>query len=249
MSTESQGNGAAIGGWICFVLGMAVMAWSLWFFLVYGPLFLVSFVLAIVCLARRQLGNGIGMLLATLVVPVVTFVTLGTLRTDAALKELNAIPAKTRATAPAKPAALSPAPALPAPSPNDDPLLYLAAEKIELYDFKAAYFNAVLGGRMPGVEFKLRNKGERTLKRVKVVVYFQDKAGSTISEQEFYPVNVSQFTDSAPLKPGYVWQPERGKFLSAKKVPSEWVEGAGYCLSLKLTAGRFRNRLAPPPPQ
>lgn len=230
MSTEKTGNGAAIGGWICFALGMGVMIWSLWLFLVYGPLFLVSFVLAIVCLAQRRLANGLSMLLLTLIVPATAFLVLGTFRTDAALKEINAATAKPPAPTPAKPAATAAATTAPdpTPGPNDDPLLYLAADKVELYDFKAKYFQAVLDGRTPGVEFKLKNKGERSLKRVTVVVYFQDKNGATIGEQEFYPVNVSPFTEGSALKPGYIWQPERGKFLAAKKIPKEWVEGAAF---------------------
>lgn len=233
MSTDKAGNGAAIGGWICFALGMGVMVWSLWIFLVYGPLFLVSFVLAIVCLAQKRLAHGLSMLLLTLIVPATTFVLLGTFRADAALKEINASMPKPVAPPTAQAKAVTPAPAAspataPAPGPNDDPLLYLAAEKVELYDFKAKYFQSALDGRIPGVEFKLRNKGERTLSRVRVVVYFKGKDGATIAEESFLPVAAGGFMDGAPLKPGYIWQQERGKFFAAKNVPSEWVEGAAY---------------------
>jgi len=32
--------------------------------------------------------------------------------------------------------------------------------------------------------------------------------------------------DNKPLKPGYVWQMESGKFYAAKQVPSEWAGGS-----------------------
>jgi hypothetical protein len=32
--------------------------------------------------------------------------------------------------------------------------------------------------------------------------------------------------DNKPLKPGYIWQQERGKVYSVNTVPSEWKEGA-----------------------
>jgi hypothetical protein len=246
MAPESTRSGAAIGGWICFVLGMLVMFWSLWMFLVYGPLFLVSFVLAIVCLTQRKLANGLGLLLAVLIVPTATFFLLGTLRADAALKELNAETAKARTTAKqnvgvsptmplSAPAIQAPAPA-PVSAPHEDPMQYLAAEKLELYDFKAKYFESVLDGRIPGVEFKLRNKGDRALKKVRVVVYFQDASGTTIAEEDYTPVLSGGFSSGAPLKPGYIWQQERGRFLSAKKIPSEWKEGAAFA---KITEIQF----------
>lgn len=236
MATETSRSGAAIGGWVCFVLGMVVMVWSLWLFLVYGPLFLVSFVLAIVCLTQRRLANGLGLLLVVLIVPATMFLVLGTLRADAAVKELNATVEKARsedmrkssaspATSLSAPAAQSSAPAA-SPDPQEDPMQYLAAGKLELYDFKAKYFDSVLSGRIPGVDFKLRNKGERALKKVRVVVYFQDGSGATIAEEDYMPVLSGGFSSGVPLKPGYIWQQERGRFLSAKKVPNEWKDGA-----------------------
>jgi hypothetical protein len=102
------------------------------------------------------------------------------------------------------------------------------AEHLELYDFEAKQIESVLNGEMPGVLFKLRNTGDRTLNRVEVTVYFKDAHGTIIAEEDFLPVLVSDYSfsgDNKPLKPGYVWQMERGKFYSAKSVPSEWEEG------------------------
>jgi hypothetical protein len=77
------------------------------------------------------------------------------------------------------------------------------------------------------VEFKIKNNGAETLSEVDVTVYFKDGKGNTIAEESYYPVLVGRlFSDSKPLKPNYIWQMERGKFYSAKSVPSEWKEGA-----------------------
>jgi len=98
---------------------------------------------------------------------------------------------------------------------------------VHLYDLKAKYYTSVLNERAPGVEFKLRNTGQRTLSKVKVTVYFRDAGGNVIAEEDYHPVLLSEFSmrPSKPLKPGYVWQIERGKFYQAKDVPTEWQEG------------------------
>jgi hypothetical protein len=106
---------------------------------------------------------------------------------------------------------------------RNDKLQYIA--NIELYDFKAAYMDSVLQKHLPGVEFKLKNKGTKTIKEIKVTVYFKDKDGNVIHEENFYPVHAASFKPSGPLKAGYIWQMERGHFYTAKNVPSEWKQG------------------------
>ena len=99
---------------------------------------------------------------------------------------------------------------------------------VELYDLKARHYETYLERRVPGVEFKLRNKGTRTLRKVEVTVYFEDASGAVIAEQQYNPVLVTKYSfgDNKPLRPNYIWQLERGKFYQAKSVPSEWKEGA-----------------------
>ena len=113
------------------------------------------------------------------------------------------------------------------------------AEHLELYDVSAKYMDSLLDGRVAGVLFKLRNKGERSLAKVEVTVYFKDQNGNVIAEEEYTPVLVSEFSfsgDNKPLKPGYVWQMEKGKFYAAKSVPSEWKEGS---VAASITEIRF----------
>jgi len=99
--------------------------------------------------------------------------------------------------------------------------------KVKLYSFEAKYYSTYLDGRVPGVEFKLKNEGDRTLTEVEVTVYFKDASGNVIAEEDYHPVLVSEysFTNGKPLKPNYIWQLEAGKFYQAKSVPSEWQEG------------------------
>jgi len=101
-------------------------------------------------------------------------------------------------------------------------------QHLVLYNVEARYMDSILDGRVPGVLFKLRNTGDRSLDMVKVTVTFKDASGAAIHDEDYYPVSVSGFSlgDNKPLKAGYVWQMENGKFYEAKSVPSEWQEGS-----------------------
>ena len=103
------------------------------------------------------------------------------------------------------------------------------SQQMALYDVTAKYMESLLDGKVPGVLFKIRNKGDKSLNRVEVTVYFKDASGDIIAGKDFLPVLVSEYRfsgDNKPLKAGYVWQMESGKFYSAKSVPSEWKEGS-----------------------
>ncbi len=103
------------------------------------------------------------------------------------------------------------------------------AEHLELYDVSAEYKDSRFDGTVPGVTFKIRNDGERSLDNVEVTIYFKNERGNVISEEDYNPVLVTKYSfsgDKKPLKPGYIWQMEQGKFYTAKQVPSEWKEGS-----------------------
>ena len=94
--TEIQTNvkqGALIGGFVCFVIGIIFMFSSLWSFFLYGPLFLAAFVLSIVAMSQRRVLGGIGLLLLTLIVPGVLGLILFSTRTakvaDAMSKQIQ----------------------------------------------------------------------------------------------------------------------------------------------------------------
>ena len=112
-------------------------------------------------------------------------------------------------------------------------------ENVVLYDLQSRYYETYLEKKVPGVEFKIKNKGDRTLKEVEVTVYFKDASGTIIAEKSYHPVLVTKYSfsdDKKPLKPNYIWQMESGKFYKADSVPSEWKEGA---VSAKITNIEF----------
>jgi hypothetical protein len=113
-------------------------------------------------------------------------------------------------------------------------------KNLEIYDFKARYYDTFSDGKVPGIEFKIKNNGTETLDMVKVTVYFKNSQGNTIAEGDYTPVPVSpySFSENKPLKPNYIWQLERGKFYTAKSVPSEWKEGAA---EIRITDLRFEG--------
>lgn len=231
-------QGAVIGGWVCLVLGTALMYLSLFTFLFYLPLFVAAFVLGIVAIAQRRLGNGIPILLLSVCVPLVLGVLLGTYRTAQVMRNVDTAAQKTApsASATAPTAAMPAAPKVPVgPTPEE---IYIR-DSVELYEVEARYYETY-SGRSPGVDFKLKNKGDRTLNRVEVTIYFKDASGAVIAEEDYSPVFVVDgafsMRDNKPLKPGYIWSQERDKFYKAESVPTEWKEGA---IEAKITRLEF----------
>jgi hypothetical protein len=102
------------------------------------------------------------------------------------------------------------------------------AEYLTLYDLDARYRDSMLDGRVPGVKFKIKNKGNRTLNEVHVRVVFLDEAGKPIAEDDYTPVLVTDTNfsgDNTPLRPNYIWSGKLDEFYTAKQVPSEWKSG------------------------
>jgi hypothetical protein len=101
-------------------------------------------------------------------------------------------------------------------------------KRLKLYDLETGLYDTYLDKRVRGVKFKLKNEGDLTLSRVEVTVYFKDATGTTIHEESFVPVSVKSFglDNRGPLRPGYIWELERGTFYTAKSVPTEWKPGA-----------------------
>lgn len=133
------------------------------------------------------------------------------------------------------PASTTPAASVPAmPETASDPVRPTAEEAayvrdhLTLYDVRARYYDSMLDGRVPGVDFKIKNNGTRTLNKVSVRVVFHDDSGAAIAEEDYFPVLVSEYSfgdANRPLRPNYIWQQERGQFYAAKNVPTEWKAG------------------------
>ena len=101
-------------------------------------------------------------------------------------------------------------------------------DKVEITEFVAQRIDTYLEKDIPAVRISLKNKGDRSLDKVEVVVYFKDKDGKNIFEENYHPVFVSEYSfegDNKPLKPGYVKEMEKGKYYTLKSALSEWQEG------------------------
>lgn len=95
--------------------------------------------------------------------------------------------------------------------------------KLVLYEFEAKEQDTYEDKRVPGVSFKIKNFGNRTLERIEVTVSFFDRQGKVIHEAKYHPVSENSFDpDSKPLKPGFIWQLERDHFYTEKSTPTEW---------------------------
>jgi hypothetical protein len=238
VASSQPKQGAVIGGWVCLAIGTGLMVWSLLSFILYLPLFLAAFVLGIVAIAQRHLGNGIPILLLSVVVPLVLGLSLSAYRSARIFQNAQQQSSSHSSPSTSMPSTAAVPKAVEAPKGPSAEQLYIQ-DNLEIYEFEAKYMDAVLEGRIPGVRFKLRNKGDKTLDRVKVVVLFKDASGAVIAEQNYLPVLVSECNFSGgnkPLKPGYIWQMEQGKFYKATSVPNEWKEGSAEA---RITEVRF----------
>lgn len=100
-------------------------------------------------------------------------------------------------------------------------------EKVKLTEFVAKRIDTYSDKGVPAVRISLKNTGDKSLDKVKVVIYFQDKEGNTIFEEDYHPVLVSKYSfgDNKPLKPGYVKEMEKGQYYTIESALSEWEEG------------------------
>jgi len=220
-------QGALIGSVACFAIGIILMFISLWSFIIYSPLFLAAFILSIVAMSQKRVAGGLIMLLLTLVVPPVLFFGLGAVRSKDTLDEVSKALDEASAEIDRSLGVSTPSVSSKQADAEAKREKQAYMSRINLYDFEAKYYTDIFDDRKPGVSFKLKNTGTRTLNEVEVTVFFRDAAGNVIAEEDYHPVLVSEYSfgDSKPLKPNYIWQMERGKFYQAENVPTEWQEG------------------------
>lgn len=101
-------------------------------------------------------------------------------------------------------------------------------EKVEITEFVAKRISTYSKKETPAVRISLKNTGDRSLDRVKVVVYFNDKNGKTIFEEDYYPVNVRSISlsgNNKPLKPGYVKEMDKDRYYTIDSPLSDWEDG------------------------
>lgn len=109
---------------------------------------------------------------------------------------------------------------------------------MEIKDFKAKYYDSFVDGRVPGVVFKIKNKGNKTLERVEVTVYFQDENNKNIAEEDYNPILKDDWDYPEGLKPNYTFQLDKDRFYNAKSVPEEWKSGNA---TIKITNIEFKD--------
>ena len=87
MLSSGLPQGAILGGWICFVLGIVALIFSIYLFIIYIPLFIASFVLSVIAIAQRNIASGVGLLLTTLIAPWVALIFSFTLHENLSAKK------------------------------------------------------------------------------------------------------------------------------------------------------------------
>ncbi|WP_025690288.1 hypothetical protein [Paenibacillus zanthoxyli] len=108
---------------------------------------------------------------------------------------------------------------------------------IQISDFQAKYFDSLLDVKVPGITFKIKNKGNKTLSEIEVTVYFKDVNGNNIAEESYIPVNDMDF-DYKELKPNYTFQLDGDHFYTVKTVPKDWNAGNA---EIKVTQIKFKD--------
>ena len=93
---------------------------------------------------------------------------------------------------------------------------------VEIIEFEAKYFESRYYGTVPGVKFGLKNNGDRSLSRVEVTVYFYDKNGNAIYEDDYVPIYERNYSGLSELKPNYINRMEKNEFYRVEGLGPEW---------------------------
>jgi len=120
-------QGAVIGGWVCFGVGMGFMFLSLLAVTFYAPLFFAAFVLSIVAIAQRRVAGGLTLLLCCVIIPPLTFLGL----TARLLQPSDSLKSPSPSTSPAKLATTSSTPVEVAPQTFPGPTFAAAPNALD----------------------------------------------------------------------------------------------------------------------
>ena len=92
---------------------------------------------------------------------------------------------------------------------------------VEIIDFHARYFDRY-DGKVPGVQFGVKNNGNKSLKRVEIIVYFYDDNGNAIYEEDYVPISEYSSRGLSELKPNYIERMEKDRFYHVSGLGAEW---------------------------
>ncbi|MGY3728041.1 MULTISPECIES: DUF6694 family lipoprotein [Cobetia] len=101
-------------------------------------------------------------------------------------------------------------------------------DKVVITEFEAKRIDTYTKKSVPAVRLSIKNTGNKSLDRVKIVVYFKNEKGVTIFEEEYNPVLVSKYSygdSNKPLKAGYVKEMEQDKYYTLDTPLTDWAEG------------------------
>ena len=106
-------------------------------------------------------------------------------------------------------------------------------DKVEIFDFEATRIDTYLDKNIPAVRFAIRNRGDRSLDKVEVTVYFYDRNKNAIFEKTYYPVLVSSYglNNNSPLKPNYIKRQKENNYYTIDELGSEWAGKADAIVS------------------
>ena len=98
---------------------------------------------------------------------------------------------------------------------------------LKLFEVEARYINKREGFKgTPGVKFAIKNLGNKTLSKIRVVVYFLDKNGKPFAEDDYLPVlegSISGISSSfSSLKPNYTFRMDDSTFYTKDNLGDEW---------------------------
>jgi hypothetical protein len=113
-------------------------------------------------------------------------------------------------------------------------------DKIEVSQFVARRMDTYTEKDVPAVRFKIKNNGDQSLSMVKLIVYFHDKSGKAIYEEDFYPVSNNSYENRKPLKPGYVREMQKGTYYTIESALTDWEVGSA---TIKVVDLRFEPNL------
>lgn len=179
-----------------------------------GPFLSAAFGIGVALVIKRNIKSGAALIVAVALIPMLW--TQWQLRAIAMPQEMA-----TGISAPTSPTLDTPRVDAGNQGPTEEETY--AKDSVVIYDLTAKYYETYSDGNVPGVDFKVKNTGSKSLRKVKVTIGFKDKGGTVIAEETYFPVLSGGIMDSeGPLKPGFIRAQERGKFYTAKRVPSEW---------------------------
>ena len=106
--------------------------------------------------------------------------------------------------------------------------------KIKVTEFISTRIDTYTKKNMAAVRMGFKNTGDRSLDKIKVTVFFQDKEGKNIHEEDYTPVLVSKYGRGKPLKPGYSYEMEENTYKTTKSPLSEWEKGKATIKSIDI---------------